>query len=446
MRTERMRSFKTADAKAADPPSLRVVHFNTNDAAGGAAKAAVRLHQALRAQGVNSRMVVLNRDGSDPDVKRVGQSTARMEASLLFREAAHKTVQYLKKPNDSFDFDRSVFSAPTDALVRESESADILQLHWVRGLLSTAQLSRMARGASKPIVWTLMDLAPITGGCHYPGECTRYEQQCGQCPVLRSHSPHDASRRTWSGRTRHFAKTRITLVAPTQWVADHASRSSLLSTARCEVIPLCVDTDLFRPGRQQLAREVLSLPQTAFILFCGANQLRQSRKGLAQLIAALNRLRTLLETKNPGMLPRVLLVTAGPFDPAKELGNSFPQRHLGVLGDDRILALAHQAADVFVSPSLEDAGPLMLNEAMACGVPSVAFETGGAVEWLGRGGGGYAARLGDVNDLALGMELFASDSGARLEAGTRARELAEKDFSPDVVASRYVDLYNSLSA
>ena len=437
-------STGTARARAADPAALRVVHFNTNEAAGGAAKAAVRLHQALRAQGVKSRMVVLNRDGDDPDVKRIGQSSARLGASLLFRDAAHKAVQYLRRPKDSFDFDLSLFSAPTDALVRETESADILQLHWVRGLLSTAQLHRMAHGSAKPVVWTLMDLAPLTGGCHYPGECIGYEQKCGQCPVLRSHSPSDASRRTWTRRQRHFSKTRITVVAPTRWVAERVARSSLLSTARCEVIPLSVDTHLFCPGRQQLAREVLGLPQTAFILFCGAHQLRQERKGLSQLVGTLHRLRALLESGHPAILPRILLVTAGPYNPAQDLGASFPQIHLGLLGDDRILAIAHQAADLFISASLEDAGPMMLNEAMACGVPSVAFQTGGAVEWLDQGGCGYAASLGDIGDLASGIELFARDSVARLQAGVSARALAEREFSPRAVASRYAGLYNSL--
>lgn len=444
MTTNGPSSLESVRGKPGDPAVLRVVHFSTNEAAGGAAKAAVRLHQALRAHGVNSRMVVLNRDGSDPDVKRVGWSTARMEASLLFRDAAHKAVQYLSKPKDTFDFDLRVLSAPTGALVRESESADVLQLHWVRGLVSTSQLQRMAHASRKPIVWTLMDLAPLTGGCHYPGDCNGYLKECGQCPVLRSNSPHDASRRTWRGRRRHFSDTRVTIVAPTRWVAEHASRSSLLSSARCEVIPLPVDTDLFSPGRQQLAREVLSFPQTAFILFCGAQQHRQGRKGLAQLVGTLHRFRALLETGNPELLRRILLVTAGPYDPARELGNSFTQRHLGLLGDDRILAIAHQAADVFISPSLEDAGPLMLNEAMACGVASVAFQTGGALEWLGRQGCGYAARLGDIDDLALGLALFASNSAARLGAGASARKLAEREFAPGVVASRYADLYNSL--
>jgi glycosyltransferase involved in cell wall biosynthesis len=436
--------METLRGMAAEPSAVRVVHFNTNEVAGGAAKAALRLHRALRDQGIKSRMVVLNRDGDDPDVKRVGQSTARMEASLLLRDAAHKAVQYLKKPNDSFDFDLNMFSAPTSALAHESQSADILHLHWVRGLLSTGQIRRMATGSAKPVVWTLMDLAPLTGGCHYPGDCRGYEEKCGRCPVLRSDSSGDASRRTWRRRRRHFSEIPLTIVAPTRWVAERASRSSLLSAARCEMIPLSVDTGLFRPGRQQLAREVLALPPTAFILFCGAQQLRQERKGLAQLVGALHRFRALLESNDPDMVARVLLVTAGPYDPSRELGNSFRQVHVGVLRDDRILALAHQAADLFISPSLEDAGPLMLNEAMACGVPSVAFQTGGAVEWLAGGERGYAARVGDVDDLAFGMVHFARNNEGRLRAGLSARAFAEREFSPSAVATRYADLYDTL--
>src|SRR5437763_11284861 len=98
-------------------------------------------------------MVVLNRDGVDPDVKRVGESTARTEASLLLRDAAHKAVQYVAKPKDSFDFDLNVLSAPTGALVKEAESADVLHVHWVRGLVSSSQLRQMTRASRKPLVW-----------------------------------------------------------------------------------------------------------------------------------------------------------------------------------------------------------------------------------------------------------------------------------------------------
>src|SRR5258706_568102 len=50
--------------------------------------------------------------------------------------------------------------------------ADVVVLHWIAGaFLKPSRLIRVC----KPIVWQLWDLWPFTGGCHYPGECRKYE-------------------------------------------------------------------------------------------------------------------------------------------------------------------------------------------------------------------------------------------------------------------------------
>jgi len=114
------------------------------------------------------------------------------------------------------------------------------------------------------------------------------------------------------------------------------------------------------------------------------------------------------------------------------------------LRDDVTLALAYQAADVFVCPSTEDAGPMMIPESMLCGTPVVAFNSGGAPDLIQTMKTGYLAKYKDSNDLASGIHaLISSPHLAAIR--NAARDIAVKNHSPQVVVSQYIELYHSLT-
>jgi glycosyltransferase involved in cell wall biosynthesis len=288
-----------------------------------------------------------------------------------------------------------------------------------------------------------MDLAPLTGGCHYTIGCERFKHRCGHCPRLRSTRENDPSRRNWHRRRREYARTSMTLVACNEWTRRKASESSLTRDLRCEIIPLAIDTGVFRPVATALAREVLGIRPDARVIFCGALQMGQRRKGESELLEALQRLPAALGEQFD--TESVLLLTAGGRDFAADVRLPFPTMHLGLLGDDRSLALSYCAADVFVSASLEDAGPMMVNESLSCGTPVAAFDIGTAGDWVQPNQGGALAPVGDAQGLALAI---ASVLGHPEPGTMRAacRDIAVTGFSPTVVARRYRDLYHELAA
>ena len=59
----------------------------------------------------------------------------------------------------------------------------------------------------------------------------------------------------------------------------------------------------------------------------------------------------------------------------------------------------YNLADIFVSTSIEDSGPTTITEAMLCGKPVVAFDTGDATEYVINCYNGYKVKLKDINDL-----------------------------------------------
>jgi len=424
---------------------VKVVHLSTNDAAGGAARATTRLHRALVEAGCDSRMFVLNKTGYDERTERLVTSSWWSEARQQLSSAALNATLYRYRADETFSFEYGFTSASTAALLARSRDAQVVNLHWTRGLVTSGQARRIAEQNGARIVWTLMDIGALTGGCHYTHGCTGYQRSCGRCPRIRSSSDHDISRRSWRRRKRNFSAVPPVLVACNRWTRERARESSLLQQARCEIIPLAIDIEVFRPVASALAREVLGIPREARVIFCGALKMGdQARKGLDSLVDALQRLPALLDGARQHDSP-VMLLTAGGSDFASKLKIPFRHQHLGLLGDDRSLTLAYSAADLYVSPSIEDAGPMMVNESLACGTPVVSYAIGTAADQVENGANGWIAPLGDSAELARGLaQILDARDPERLRA--RSREVALESYSPARIARRYQDLYSELAS
>jgi glycosyltransferase involved in cell wall biosynthesis len=390
-------------------------------------------------------MFVLNKSGDDDKTERTARSTWISEARQQLSGAALNALLYRYRADETFSFENYWTSAPTSALLDRAQGSQIVNLHWTRGLVTSRQARRIAEATGARIVWTLMDLGMLTGGCHYMHGCTGYQNACGRCPRIRSTSSFDISRRNWKHRKRSFTALQPTIVACNRWTRDRAKESSLFRDVRCEIIPLAIDVEVFRPIPRALAREVLGLPSSGRIVFCGALKMGQSRKGMESLVEALGQLRQKLDPERLKDSPVMLLTAGTGANFASRLQLAFPHHHLGLLGDDRSLALAYSAADLFVSPSIEDAGPMMVNESLACGTPVVAYAIGTAADQVETGATGWLAPLGDTGELAHGLARILDSSdpeGLRV----RSREVAVAAYSPAHVARRYLDLYADLAS
>jgi glycosyltransferase involved in cell wall biosynthesis len=304
-----------------------------------------------------------------------------------------------------------------------------------------------------------MDQEPVTGGCHYSFGCDGYEQQCGNCPLLERPGPADRSRQVFLRKRRNLGDLPITFVAPTSWVESRIRNSALFGRHRMERIALPIDTDTFRPSDRALARQQLGMPLNKQTIFFGSSYLHEKRKGGEYLIDAIQRFHQALsrtergspmdQHRSNGARPthaadNVLLLMAGRNGDEIKRRLPFPVFDLGFLSDERTLARAYQAADLFVCPSIEDAGPMMIPEAMLCGTPVVAFHAGGAPDLVVSGRTGYLARLGDAAELARGIgEVLQSPQ--RNGLGEAASQAARQLHEPQTVVRRYAALVEQLT-
>lgn len=420
---------------------MRILHFATDDITGGAARAGFRLHAALREAGHESRMIVRHKKSDDPDVHQV---STRPLLSQLRRLKRRVDLMRGRLPRYKFNQDLEPEIETEEFFSEASGSIDIICLHWITELLTTRLIKKIYEHYRCPLIWIMVDQEPVTGGCHYSLGCDRYIKNCGSCPQLNSKREHDRSRIVWRRKHLRLEDLPIVFNAPSSWVASRIQESSLFREHRIERIPLAIDTTVFRPFDKNTARDLLHLPANKKILFFGATYLEEERKGMAYLVEALSHFAVKLEGQDNKLRKEdIFLTVAGAHDETLLKSLPFPGRALGSLQDDVTLALAYQAADVFVCPSIEDAGPMMIPEAMLCGTPVVAFNTGGAPDLIEPLKTGYLVALGDATDFARGLKAMLSiNDPSTMRAA--CRETAYNSHNSELVAASHIRLYKSL--
>ena len=412
---------------------MRVVHLSAYDLLGGAAKAAFRLHGTLADLGVESTLLVRRRDSTRDDVlqpqgafmklwSRVQRRCDRLPLMMAGAAAREYSPGWVP-----------------DGLAGQLQALqpDIVHLHWVaHGFVRPDLLPRIG----VPVVWTMHDMWPFTGGCHYAGACRNFTQACGRCPLLGGQREADLSRAGWQRRRQAFARKRVTFVSPSRWLAAQARTSALLNAADIRVIPNGIDEACFVPHLPSTERRRWGLPPDKIVLLAGSAQLNDNpRKGFGDLLQALEILRGAVA---PGSVELALF--GGARGPVTELAG-FPAHNLGVLTDDQAMASVYAAADVFVAPSLEDNLPNTIIEAMAVGTPVVAYAAGGIPEIVDHEVNGLVVPVGQVAGLAAGMLRMCTDGAWRRGCGQRAREKVEQVFGRIGSAGAYRDLYEELS-
>jgi glycosyltransferase involved in cell wall biosynthesis len=407
---------------------LKVFLLNQSDINGGAARAAYRIHHALRDSGLDSRMLVNVGASGDWSVqsprRQIGKAKGwlRTELATPWRRLLSTCNPVIHSP--------AVVPSRWPQRINTSD-ADVVHLHWVQGeMLSIADISRIR----KPIVWTLHDMWAFCGAEHYTDDL-RWRDGYRRDNRPTHESGFDLNRWTWKRKIRHWRKP-MHIVCPSQWLADCVSVSSLMGNWPVSVVPNPLDTDRWKPIDQCLARKLLGLPADVPVLLFGAmGGSRDPRKGFDLLLAALEQLR------DQRSLQDLQLVVFGQLAPRQTPELGFPVHYTGHLHDDLSLRALYSAADLLVVPSRQDNLPNTGAEAHACATPVVAFRTGGLPDIVEHQRSGYLAQPFEPHDLAAGISWILADPHRRQALGHAARQRAVHLWNPARVAGLYREVY-----
>ena len=104
----------------------------------------------------------------------------------------------------------------------------------------------------------------------------------------------------------------------------------------------------------------------------------------------------------------------------------------------------YAVGDVFVLPSIYEAMPMVLVEAMACGKPLIGSKVGGIPEVIEEGVNGFLFEPKNYKDLAEKILMLIEDENLRIKMGRIGRRTAEKEYSWDIIANKLLNIYRTL--
>ncbi len=315
---------------------------------------------------------------------------------------------------------------------------DIVIALFMQDMYSIRLLEQLYRKVQCPIFVISPDMYPMTGGCYYFNECRNFQNQCFNCPAFGgvkdsiAHQNYLLKKRAYTHADMHFIGN--------TWMNRFVESSQLFPKEKIHTCSFVLDENVFSPRSVELCRKELNIPENKKKIFL----LRYSslpRKGCTFAINALSSLYESLDEKGRDQL---LLVTIGEKMTQKP---DFDVCELGIVPPEKLI-LAYNAATAFLCPSVDDAGPSMVNHSIACGTPVVAFDSGTAQDVICNGVSGYRAIYVDQDDYTRGVFYISNltdEKYAKLRETSRETALqwnSMKSFS-DVIERAYLENRNN---
>jgi glycosyltransferase involved in cell wall biosynthesis len=400
-----------------------IVYINTSNTQGGAARIAhdLHVHQNLLKQ--QSQMLVSNKQGTEAAIYELKQDASKKQ-QLLFE--AQKWLQW----QDFFHL--ASIELHKHPLIQKSSIVHLHNLHSWNGYFSPFALPKLS--SCKQIIWTLHDMHAVTGHCASSFKCEKWKTGCGKCPHLDIYPKltKDTTAFIWKTKKAIYKKCNMHIVVPSKWLQNIISQS-ILKHLPCSVIYNGIDTGMYKKYKKLDARNTFNIPESAYVVLFSAEL------GIKNPFKGGEFIQKLIDTYSH--IPHILFVNIG--------GGAKVEKYNGIwnipyIQNEYDMAQWYSAADVYVYPSLADNCPLVLLEAMACGLPIVTFNTGGIPELVIHNETGYVAHYKDFNDLCMGFELLFYNVELRKSMAEKSIERVQKFFTLDRMNEQYDNLYKTI--
>lgn len=395
----------------------KIVHINTNDARGGAARFLWRLHSAQRLRGMESNVVVGFKESDSCEVTTF---------PIKFDLKTHKAC------SEKSLLDYSIYGSHNLVQNPLITNSDIIHFHNLHGgYFNPFSLSGLS--CIKPSVWTLHDMYPITGHCIFSFDCDRWETGCINCPSLESYYSinNDSSSVLLKYKKMIYDNSVLNIVTPTRWMENKVNRS-ILKDHRVQTIYHGIDTELYSPCDKTAMRLKYGIPNNKIIIGMSANggAFGDARKGGYYIKKCLDS----LDKKGIDYA----FVNIG----AEVLKENNPRIiNAGYIADEKTMAELYSTLDVFLFPSLSETFGLVIVEALSCGVPVIAFDTGAIGEIVVDD---YNGRLVDYKNtqklIEAVLELVLNEQQRKRYAYNSRISVCEK-FGFDRLVKEYLALY-----
>mgnify|MGYP001315865175 CR=1 FL=1 len=400
---------------------MKILHIVGGPSTGGAFKGAAILHDALLELKIDSKILNdMPRGHNENKFQKKDNKLVLINNSFfnklinIFFVIIEKflKVTFLHSPRSTFTFGFLGFDITK---LQEYKEADLIHIHWLnQGFIGMKSISKM----DKPIIWTMRDMWPFTGGAHYTMDFKKYEKSF-LAQIIKRYK-------------KKFFQNNIQFVAISDWLKAKAEKSYVLKGQEIKRIYNNVNLKDFKNISRSNARRALQVSTKKIVILYGAQNPQSKRKGWNLFVQSLKKLDT----------SKYFLIIFGSFwshEVLNEIGIEY--RSLGFVDDKKKLNKIYSCADLFVASSIQEAFGKTWLEALACGIPVVCFKRTSISEIIDHKTCGYVVENFNSNELKKGIDWLSLE----IKKKNFKKKLRNKISKLDApyIAKKYINLYKS---
>ena len=405
---------------------FKVLHVNYSDIKGGAAIGVNRFHHALLKTGIDSKILVCDKNSND---EKVLGPTSTFEVLLnqlkisISRFIKRKLIHTENKETFSFNF----FNTKILNKINKQD-VDIVHLHWIGNeMISISQLKKI----KKPIVWSFWDMWPICGAEHHSYD-DRYINGYTKINRPSNESGIDLNRIIWNHKRKNL-NFDYTITSPSKWFFDIVKKSKLHEDKKIIHLPLNIDTSIWKPRDIKHSKDFFNLDNDKKILLFGSATSTNERKGFNFLIKLfkekkINNCKLLIFGEKPKNLDQL----------------NIDYKYVGRIKDIYSLNMLYSLSDILLMPSKIELFGQIGMEANACGTPCAIFENTGATDYVRHLKTGYISKHLDIDDYANGINWLIEDQNQYKTISQNCREYICKNFSDEIISKKLIDIYSKI--
>ena len=391
--------------------SYKIIHFSESDIGGGSSFYAYRLHKYLnKMQKVELKNVCIKNHLNDKSIKKFSY---HHDLKLL------KYLYFFFKKNNRYSFyNYGKYLIKDYSQIKEilSEKPNAIIVYNNSNLIHPKILNYLKKQKIKLIFYP-MDMELITGGCHYNFECNGYKKICKPCPAVSFFLNRKPSKNLLE-KKKYLNDIKIIFLSATREIYKNVSKSILFNKKKHQnfILNLGLDLKLYKPIEKVKKNKIIISLRSSL----------NPRKGNLILIEALKDICSRDKEINKKLSFNIL----GDSSLLEFLRkNNFEYNFKSIIKNENELIRYYQNSDFFLNQSIQDTGPVMINEALACGVPVVSFKIGISNDVIRNNFNGYLAT--DISKKKLGdriIEITKVKTNHLKQMKKNARKTAIKNF------------------
>jgi len=401
---------------------IKVLHIVGGSFTDGAYKGANILHRALLDSNIDSKILndkpsktnKNNFNDYDQSVVYINNTFFKKLINNIFinLEKILKTI-FLPSPRSTFTLGFFGFDITK---VKEYQNSDIIHIHWLgQGFIKLKSLSKI----NKPVLWTMRDMWPFTGGSHYNMDFEKYERNF-LSTIIKNY------------KKKNYNKN-FQFIAISNWLKNEAKKSDVLNKYDIKRIYNNIIIKDYVLINQDEARSILKFSTKKQVILYGAQNPQSKRKGWNIFVETLKKLD---KTK-------FFLLIFGKFWSQKTLDDiGIEYKILGFIDDKKILNATYSSADFYISSSIQEAFGKTWAESLACETPVICFKNTPTSEIIEHKINGYIVDNYDSEGLLKGInwlsEKISNKRFNRVGSRNKVQNLDAK-----IIAKKYIELYES---